>query len=273
MILPDSHRPALPSNLHLLEGLIMSLTSRLREALRDKTGSIMIDSVVSSATLAIFTVSTVVIFAVFLTHSSTNAEKLDRDRTNRNAVSQIVALKGDELTSSPEIRTYDDESVKVWTEDSNGQTVIYASNPECNAPELSGCRYASQHLISGQGSVADDMKRDIRITDDSGTEYDLKVPADTESIRYLFTEVPVDATLTVHPGENTDTGLPLMRQDIALPGDDQDRNKDGELKYVTGVIELPEKVSNWHTITIEVRNKDKSKVAVKPFFYTLDKAE
>ncbi|MGP5014502.1 hypothetical protein ACTXJX_11845 [Glutamicibacter ardleyensis] len=251
----------------------MSLTSRLREALRDKTGSVMIDSAVSSVALGLITVSTVSLFAVFLTYSNANADNLDQDRANRNAVSQIVTLKGDDVTNRPEVRSYDGESVKVWANDSNGQTVIYASDSECNAPSIDGCRFASQHLISGQGSVSEDQKRDIHVTDDSDTEYDLKVPTNTKSIRYLFTDVPVGSTLIVHPGEDTTVDLPLMRHTIPLPGADQDRDSDGKLKYVSGIIELPKKVEGWHAFTVEVIDHEKNKVAVKPFFYTLDKAE
>ncbi|MGP5049300.1 hypothetical protein [Glutamicibacter ardleyensis] len=251
----------------------MSLTSRLRGALRDTHGSVMIDSAVSAAALGLFTVSTVSLFAVFLGHATNTSENLDQDRANRNAVSTIVALKGDGLSGTPEVRTYDGDRVKVWTDESAGQSIVYASNPECGAPNLDGCRYASQHLISGQGATADGHKRDISISDSTDDEYDLRVPLNVQSIRYLLTDIPVGSKLVVHPGEDTDNGLPLMRQEIPLPGTSQDRDNDGTLEYVSGVIELPEKLDRAHNITVEVLDRNAEIVPAKPLFYTLDKAE
>ncbi|MGP4994564.1 hypothetical protein [Glutamicibacter ardleyensis] len=249
----------------------MPLTSRVREALRDKAGSIMIDSAISATTLGLVTVSTVTLFAVFLGHANTNIENLDQDRANRNAVSHVVALKGDEVNSTPDIRIYEGHEVKVWSNEANGQNVIYASNPECGAPDLTGCRYASQHLISGQGATADEKKRDISITDSTDNEYELVIPANSQSIRYLLSDVPVNSTMVVHPGADTTKGLALMRQEILLPGPDQDRDDDRSIKYVSGVIELPEKLKNEHSISVEVLNSGKDRVATKPFFYTLDR--
>lgn len=251
----------------------MPLTSRVRGALRDTRGSVMIDSAISAAALGLFTVATVSLFAVFLGHADNTSENLDRDRANRNAVSTIVALRGDGISGTPEVRTYDGERVKVWSDESAGQSIVYASNPECGAPNLDGCRYASQHLISGQGATADDRKRDISISDSTQGEYDLRIPSNVQSIRYLLTDIPVGSKLVVHPGEDTENGLALMRHEIPLPGDDQDRDDDGTLEYVSGVIELPKKLEGSHSITIEVLNKDTEAVPAKPLFYTLDKAE
>lgn len=251
----------------------MSLASRARRALCDNRGSVMIDAAVSSATLGLVTVATVSLFAVFLNHATTTSENLDQDRANRNAVSTIVALKGDGISGTPQIRAYDGQRVKVWSSDVDGQSIVYAANPDCGAPNVDGCRYASQHLISGQGATSDDHKQDIPITNSDGDEYDLSIPPDVESIRYLLTDIPVGSRIVVHPGEDVEEGLPLMRHEIKLPVANQDRDDDGNLDYVSGVIELPDKLSTAHSISVEVLDEDDDRVPAKPFFYTLDGAE